>query len=797
MKHHAFQTVKQASLPSVWSVIWAISLVLIGVGVAANAILGSQASYYVIWWLILLAIGWASWPYAAALLPKGTFLNGYWAAKTLGLVVISLVLWLGGHWAGTPLSRVTGLAALVLVALGGCVILWRKRPRPAWHSERRNTIRSIAVAELGFAALLLLAVVARSLKPDLDSLEKFMNVAFINSILRSEGLPAADPWLAGESINYYYFGHYAYATLTALSGLKTEIAYNLGMATTSALTASLSFTLGQALVHSRLASRKVTALQRRLGESMGAVLTLALILLGGNGHAFFYSEKGPGKGLLRMLESRGVIVGNLDQAYWFPNATRFIGYNPDTADKTIHEFPFYSFLVGDLHAHVINLSFVLLFLLVLLGFLDHQKAHQPSGPGIHRLANCWTQWPWLTAASVLLAVFMMANYWDFVLYWPVAMIAILAANLIPAESGPAVAWLARVGCAVAQGAAVTALAFLLAWPFNATFVPMTSQIAVTESRTPFLQLFVLWGPLILAASLAIAAHPPRWRADPLNPVFPWADWLVLAAGLFALALILAPERVYVVDIYGGEFKRANTMFKLTYQAFVLLAVVWAQGLALSAAQWRPGSGLAWRTAAGLVMAALLVVPAWYAPVATKQWLGHPELMKQQGLDGLGPLSRKNSAQVSGEQAGELADDVAAIQWLNDQVSGQPVILEAAGSSYSDAARISTFTGLPTVLGWETHEWLWRTSSAMPDAYGTLVSPRQADIRTFYTTTDPQERREQIERYQIAYIVVGQLERNAYGPLDELGLDATGTIVFERPTLKIIKTGTSARTAGLD
>jgi uncharacterized membrane protein len=197
------------------------------------------------------------------------------------------------------------------------------------------------------------------------------------------------------------------------------------------------------------------------------------------------------------------------------------------------------------------------------------------------------------------------------------------------------------------------------------------------------------------------------------------------------------------------------------------------------------------------MAALLVVPAWYAPVATKQWLGHPELMKQQGLDGLGPLSRKNSAQVSGEQAGELADDVAAIQWLNDQVSGQPVILEAAGSSYSDAARISTFTGLPTVLGWETHEWLWRTSSAMPDAYGTLVSPRQADIRTFYTTTDPQERREQIERYQIAYIVVGQLERNAYGPLDELGLDATGTIVFERPTLKIIKTGTSARTAGLD
>jgi uncharacterized membrane protein len=796
MKHHAFQAVKQASLPSVWSVIWAITLVLIGVGVAANTLLDTQAGYYVIWWLILLAIGWAGWPYAAVLMPRGTFLHGYWAAKTLGLVVISLVLWLSGHWVGTPLNRGTGLAALALVALGGCAILWRKGLRPAWHGEHRNTIGSIAIAELGFAALLLLAVVARSLKPDLDSLEKFMNVVFINSILRSEGLPAADPWLAGESINYYYFGHYAYATLAALSGLKTEIAYNLGMATTSALTASLSFTLGQALVHSRLASRKVTTLQRRLGESMSAVLTLALILLGGNGHAFFYSEKGPGKGLLRALESRDVIVGDLDQAYWFPNATRFIGYNPDTTDKTIHEFPFYSFLVGDLHAHVINLSFVLLFLLVLLGFLDHHKTHQPAGPGIDRLANSWTKWPWLTAASVLLAVFMMANYWDFVLYWPVAMIAILAANLIPAETGPAVSWFSRIGCAAMQAAAVTALAFLLAWPFNATFVPMTSQIAATDSRTPFLQLMVLWGPFILAAGLAIAAHPPRWRVVPPKPAFPWADWLVLAAGLFALVLILAPELVYVVDIYGGEFKRANTMFKLTYQAFVLLAVVWAQGLALSAAQWRPDSGC-WRSVAGLIMAALLVVPAWYAPVAAKQWLGYPGLIKQQELDGLIPLSRKNSAQVAGEQAGELKDDVAAIQWLNNQVTGQPVILEAAGSSYTDAARISTFTGLPTVLGWETHEWLWRTSAAMPDAFGTLVSPRQADIRTFYTTTDPQERREQIERYKIAYIVVGQLERTAYGPLDELGLEAIGTIVFERPTLKIIKTGISAGTAGLD
>jgi len=149
--------------------------------------------------------------------------------------------------------------------------------------------------------------------------------------------------------------------------------------------------------------------------------------------------------------------------------------------------------------------------------------------------------------------------------------------------------------------------------------------------------------------------------------------------------------------------------------------------------------------------------------------------------------RKNSPQVAGEASDELADDIQAINWLNATVRGQPVILEAAGPSYTDTGRIATFTGLPTVIGWETHEWLWRTRHDRSNAYGELVKPRQDDVRLLYTTTDQNKRLELLRRYQIAYIVIGGIERTTYG--DELQtelLSACGPVVFEAPTLAIFR-----------
>ncbi|MDD4745582.1 MAG: hypothetical protein PHN53_13330, partial [Eubacteriales bacterium] len=110
-------------------------------------------------------------------------------------------------------------------------------------------------------------------------------------------------------------------------------------------------------------------------------------------------------------------------------------------------------------------------------------------------------------------------------------------------------------------------------------------------------------------------------------------------------------------------------------------------------------------------------------------------------------------------------------------------------------RISAFTGLPTVMGWETHEWLWRTSKANPNAYASFVLPRQNDVTTLYTTKNQAERKALIEQYQIAYIVIGDLERgrfrsdpqqeNSPSLVQEDLLAELGTVVFSQGSLVVI------------
>src|SRR6185503_20424560 len=73
-------------------------------------------------------------------------------------------------------------------------------------------------------------------------------------------------------------------------------------------------------------------------------------------------------------------------------------------------------------------------------------------------------------------------------------------------------------------------------------------------------------------------------------------------------------------------------------------------------------------------------------------------------------------------------DYTAINWINTHISGQPVMLEAQGDSYTDYERVSANTGLPTVLGWTVHEWLWRGTYDIP-------APRIQEIQTMYESTN--------------------------------------------------------------
>jgi len=766
--------------------------------------LGPSALAFLRWWLTLLILGIMAWPLAQFVFGRVSRTLAYLPAKAVGLFLLSMLHWESGYLFHLGLTR-NSLFVLILLLFA---LIWfsafqsfSRRLIPARWSQQLFTA---ALAELFFSSLLLAGAYLRTFKPALDSLEKFMNVAFINSILRSPGLPAADPWLAGDTINYYYFGHYTYALLTRLTGLATPVAYNLGMATVWAFGASLSLVLGVGMIrlaqqssfqHINRSNRTRMRPDSRfslLVQAAGGLLSLLLVNVGGNSHAFFYSDHGPGKTILSWLASRGLPVGNFSQAYWFPNATRFIGYNPETADKTIHEFPVYSYLVSDLHAHVINLAIVLLFLLLLLNLFARITATEKTRkedrvPVVQPISfhTLWREWrsalslPEIWALGVCLAIFMMQNYWDFVIYVPVSVVVLLAGNaLFLAGQGPGAFLLAAIRRTAFQVLTLLSLAFILTVPFQTHFDPMSSQIAISATRTPVWQVLVLWGPHLLAGfagSMALVLS--RKARAAFRPV----DGLAIALFVYGLILVLAPEIFYVVDIYSGDYKRANTMFKFTYQAFVLLGLAWSYFLV------RHAQVRSWRRLTIILLAGLLVLPGWFPGLATRQWYGELNRINQQGLDGLAPLGQKNSPQVAGEALEELSDDLLAINWLNTNVQGQPVILEAPGPSYTDTGRIATFTGLPTVIGWETHEWLWRTSSSQPSAYGDLVKPRQDDVRLMYTTPDQILRQELLSQYQVAYIVIGAIEQTTYGTdLQMDSLVSSGSVVFESKTLKIIR-----------
>jgi uncharacterized membrane protein len=260
------------------------------------------------------------------------------------------------------------------------------------------------------------------------------------------------------------------------------------------------------------------------------------------------------------------------------------------------------------------------------------------------------------------------------------------------------------------------------------------------------------GALVAAALVALAGLFSRRLGAAER-----ALWLIVAGGL---ACVVAPDLVYVRDAFdGGPFYRMNTVFKFGYHAWFLLAVAAACCLPWASA-WLPRR--AWSvwaagSAAGLLLAAV------YPWAGT--WSSRDGFRRAPTLDGLAWLR----ATAPG--------DIAAIQWLRTRTPGDAVVLEAVGDDYSTAghARISTFTGRATVLGWAGHELQWSHDPG----------PRAADVRTLYTTTDLSVARPLVSRYDIRYVVLGPLERAAYGAagaakwglLGRRVLDRDGTVVW--------------------
>jgi len=305
--------------------------------------------------------------------------------------------------------------------------------------------------------------------------------------------------------------------------------------------------------------------------------------------------------------------------------------------------------------------------------------------------------------------------------------------------------------------ALGVVSVLLSIPFHLNFQNIAKGVALVDFRSPPWMLLVLWGfPLFLTVNYFVFRKYVA-RDGGTSKMCSYISVLLAVSWL----LILIPEIVYVKDIYINSYQRANTMFKLTYQSFIMFSLAGGYIVVKTLSNLKPKLSHFLYAVALFVLLIFVFIYPFYA---IRSYYG---LKNYQGLEGLKWLEQ------------QYPDDFEAITWLKENVKNQPVILEAVGESYTDFARVSSNTGLPTVCGWTVHEWLWRGSYDGP-------GERAEDVRKIYESANAKEAEDLLTKYKIEYIFVGELERQKYTGLLEERFGRMGKTVFENEGTKIYK-----------
>ena len=712
------------------------SVGIIGLILATIPLLGADNVPFLKWWLMVLILGLGYYPLGAVLF-SALRDRGYIFSKVLGIGLAGFLTWVLVVCGAAKFTS-GAVIAVTAVSMALCWILYIKK------AEKKTLDLDLVLGEeLIFLAFFLLWTYFAGFRPEAKGTEKFMDYGFMAAMTRSDTLPARDLWYSAGNMNYYYGGQYYAVFLTKLSFTRIQETYNLMRTLVAAFAFVLPFNLVFHMI--REIPRKVKAVPGWIA-ALGGLLAGAAVSLAGNMHYVLYGLFGD------VFKLSGY------EDYWFPNSTRYIGHNPLTDDQCIHEFPSYSFVLGDLHAHVVNVMFVLLTVGILYAWMKGIREREEEGQAFS--VKKLLLEPAVIACGVLTGIFHWTNYWDFVIYTTAALICIFFTAMYRYR-GQAKAVAAAT---VLQTAEVFVLGTLAALPFTSSFETMVSGIALSKYHTVLYQFLILWGlpfALVLILLLAVLIKYLRAYRGPgrFREFFrrvSLSDTFALILGICGIGLVLIPELIYVRDIYENGYARSNTMFKLTYQAFILFGMAMAYAI-VRLLLWK-GRKLA-RTlgAAGL---ALVLLTCGYFGYSVKCWFGNV-------LD----VSGYRCLDATAYLENVYPEDAAAIRWLNENVEGNPVVLEANGDSYSDYCRVSAMTGLPTVLGWYVHEWLWRGDTAD-------LNEKSAEIQTIYTSGDREAVEELLEKYEVEYIFVGSCEREKYGEnLNEDLLRSLGEEVF--------------------
>lgn len=656
---------------------------------------------------------------------------GWGMARLVTWLVISLTVWFLAHL-GLPVNQPFFIYFFIFV-LGviSLSLYWSKQKEI--NLFLKNNWKMILTQEFVFLFFFFFLSIVRGFAPRIEGLEKFMDVGFIAAYLRSPTLPIEDIWLAGASVNYYTFGHFLGAIVTQFWALSVDYSYNLLLGMLMGLVAMQAFSVVanfvSTLFNQDSKPQQITAEQIQTRSIMAGVFGAVLLVFAGNGHTTWY------------WLANHTFVG-----YWYPNATRFI-------ENTIHEFPSYSFIVSDLHAHVWGMPIVLF--LILNIFLWLKNLLIANNNRKFKLSQFFTQRYVINAViiGVLLGITISTSTWDFLIYG--LLLSIISVMILIFNTK-------QFSHLFFSAAVMAVFAFITTSPWLLNFDSISEGVRLVQARSPFWQLLVLWTPHVVMT--AFVSTLLVWYTKLKNKVSPLM-MVLLSMATTSIILLILPEIFFLKDIYPTH-PRANTMFKLTFQAFIMMSLL--IGFFSGMLSWlqikKKLSQLKFWFLAGLLLLFVLVT-GYYSYFGYRDY--YEGLKNYQTLDGLNFLQKQHP------------DDYLAINWLRYNLDGRPVVLEAVGESYTTFARVSAFTGLPTVLGWRVHEWLWRGGFDIP-------GQRTEEVRKMYEDPSSAVAQQLFRQYKVRFIFLGDKEREAYKNLDEAQLISLGKVVFNSGDSYIIE-----------
>ena len=784
----------------------------------------------VLWYLTFLVLGAFTYPILRLLLP-GLSDKGYPLARMSGLLIWAWLSWISAS-KGIPFTQVNVALTFVIVLVVGGVLAYFQRD--ALRKEIREKGKYFLLVEGIFLALFLIDLLIRLGNPDLwhpsKGGERPMDFSYLNAILKTTTFPPYDPWFAGGYINYYYYGFVLAAMPIKLLGMVPSIAYNMLLPTLFSLLGIGGFSVAWNLVSAREHEESEPEIRnpiKRWPLIAGIAATVGLVLVGNLGvPRMIYiglarmgvpqdiREKTSAAGkdsladstvtdrLAWSVQGLGKAATGQSLPYgwgeWYWNPSRIIPTSPGDVEP-ITEFPLFTFLYSDLHAHMIDLPVTLLALGWILSLLLARG----------KWANLWVMVLSFAFGGLIIGAMRPINTWDFPVYLALGMIATAYTFFRYSEVDPdhtpfnlppvVVRGLYALG-----GVALLGLFFVLMYrPFTQWYAQGYNTVAKWEgSKTPVSSYLSHWGLFLFVIVSWMFWETREWLASTpfsslkkLKP-FAWMieiavvlllavmvylqlfldvniGWIALPLAFWAAVLILRPgigdaKRAVLfmvgsglfltilveVVVLVGDLGRMNTVFKFYLQVWVLFAV--SAGAALGwllpeMEKWRSGWRLAWE----IIGTILLAGAALFLLISGSDKIR--DRVSAQTSHAMDSMAYMQFAQYSDNgQTYNLDQDYRAIRWMQTNVQGSPVIVEANTTEYRWGSRFTIYTGLPGVVGWSWHQ---RQQRALTP--GNWVTDRVDQVGQFYQMTDPAEAQKFLERYNVRYIIVGLLERVYY------------------------------------